>query len=224
MDHEDRTFEHLAIDGLNFDDVVEVVGPQHVAPICRNLSNAKKAHVKVCRAVDQIVRNVLKLDQMLMQNDWYERVGVYRYRFKKAVVNLIRVNQHRSDEIDRADERRESIRWYTLAKRFIEMYTPLQDLSKVLNRDLMPHFAPEAHYRHAIWLRQKRVPEALIREIFAFAGINSLVHAASRAVSDGYKVVRKIPSYHPVIAYDRYILRIYRDEFHTWSTFSHINH
>ena len=90
-----------------------------------------------------------------------------------------------------------------------------QDLAQIIKGNLMPLFAPESHYRHAIFLQRRGVPEVLIKEIFEFAGINLFLHTAARSVADGYKVVEKIPSYYPIIAYDRRVLRQYSQQFHT---------
>ena len=183
----------------------------------RQLSRSNRAHLNVCLAVDRILKFMLKLDQLFMENHWYERFRIFRSRLQKAVVNLITINENRSAEVDNFFH--VSRRFYYVARRIIEMYTPLQDLEAVLQQHCLPHFEPVDHYRHAIWLHQKRVPAVLIDHIFDFAGINLFIHATLKSVTDAYRVIRRNGSYHPLILYDRLILRTHRgDRFHNSGT------
>ena len=157
-----------------------------VIPISQRLSSAKRAHLNVGYSINKILRSVRKLDIMFQKNDWYERFQITRSRLHKAIINLLRINERRSVELGENPE----MRFYYVARRIIEMYTPLQDLEKVLRREVLTHFAPKTHQRHAIWLgREANMPNELIQIIFQYAGINMLGHACVKTVRDAYAVV-----------------------------------
>ena len=140
-------------------------------------TRAQTAHTKVSEAVNGLVKITEDLDDYFAARNFYDR----RYHrwwpsrrrdFLSAIEIVQTLNKLRDAKIQAKPD---TIFNAIATADIIAMYTPIYQLLSQLETFEAAHrfaydFMPAAFCRHQIWLRKKRVPEALIRKILNDAG------------------------------------------------------
>lgn len=159
---------------------------------------AQQAHMQVKKAVNDVVKIAKELDDYFVERDSYQRRyqrwGPMRGSDFLSAIETVNTHNKLRDEKIRVQP---GMPFNAMAADIIKMYPPIhqllgqleafRDRSRISAGEFQPDFSvefqPATFYRHQIWLRKVKftsgtqicVPDAVIRQIFDYAGDRGLL-------------------------------------------------